>query len=119
MNQQEEIREGIARNLPQSKLCFRCGEVVCDTADGNDICKVQFRIADKILEDEHSQGVVIKVDRDLPGNYQEHIDCAPSSAKREMETPSDLFIFYKGAIEAQQVMLGSDYVAVEPLIKGD
>lgn len=65
MDKRENIREGIARNLPQSKICFRCEETICDGND-KDICKVQLAIADKIMKTEHFQGVAIKVEDWLP-----------------------------------------------------
>lgn len=71
-------------------------------------------IAKRILRELESLGYVQKAeDQSLPQDYQDHIDEAPDSAKRAMGTPSDLYIFYLGALEAQQDMLKASFVKVE------
>lgn len=57
MTKQEEIREGIITNITK----------VCPNMLNRDIVS----LADKILQGEYSQGVVIKVDRELPQHLME------------------------------------------------
>ena len=86
MTKQEEIREGLRAKL------FELG-----------VTNKGFVIR-QILEYLHSQGVVLKVDRELP---------FPMCTVR-MNDPR----YQDGAmIHAQKLMLEAGYVAVEPLIK--
>lgn len=80
-----DIREGIAILIPQSKLCFRCEETICDRPDSTDICKVQFSIADKIIHWVSSQGVVKKVAGGVLSNYASyHLDGGYKIAQQDM-----------------------------------
>jgi len=68
-------------------------------------------IVDGVFSRLHSQGVVIKVDRELPKTESEK--CLPPFS-----------VFYRGILleqekKAQQDMLKASYVAVEPLIEGE
>lgn len=61
MDKREEIREGVITNLVKA-----CPEMLCA-----DIVK----LAEKILKDEASQGVVIKKERKCPG-ISSAVECA-------------------------------------------
>jgi len=94
MTRQEELREGITK-------------LVADTALDNQwhlveqIKDYDYKRADQILSYLYSQGVVIKVDRELP-----EIPFLPRIRQLEF-----------GQI-IQQDMLKAVFVAVEPLIEG-
>lgn len=99
MTKQEEIREEIA-------------ERICDALEGDEwfsLAEGQKRFcrlyATNILSYLHSQGVVIKVERELP-------DLPISQDDYDI-------VFYPEKVyrEAQNIMLKADYAAVEPLIK--
>lgn len=107
MTKQEEIREGMAK-----KLCL------CDALDWEQLPESGYanskdrayyrRLAASILQDLHSQGCVLKVDRELPKN-----------PFHELELVDDVYIHRSRKIHraAQQYMLNAGYVAVEPLIE--
>ncbi len=57
MNKQEEIREGVARNIAGPLLDW----------------ELTLKIADQVLQYLHSQGVVIKVEREIYEGYQEAV----------------------------------------------
>lgn len=88
MTKREKIREGIARRLPTPAP--------------------DWVLADILIEYLHSQGVVIKVESELP---KQDIYVSPAfGATVEQESKMG------GYDEAQQNMLKAGYVAVEPLI---
>ena len=99
MTKQEEIREGVITNI--AKAC-------------PDMLNVDIvALTDKILKDEDSQGVVIKVDRELP--YSHYVDGIFNSKKKsEIKQNTGLNNIYE---KAQQDMLEAGYVAVEPLVE--
>ena len=104
MTKQEEIREGIARiglggiNPLKNALPNEYG----------------YKIADDILSYLHSQGVVIKVKRELPYT----IPVLPKFLKRGIITDDDL-LEYARVTEVLNRMeyIKAGYVAVEPLIE--
>lgn len=114
MNKQEEIREGIAETLYGFEY------------DGWDKLSAGNRVmwlarADAVMNKEHSQGVVIKVDRELPDDIVER-------ASNEARTVGEKFV--EGKISYNEYisrfneifditnndLLVAGYVAVEPLI---
>ena len=84
MTKQEEIREGIIVNIAMACLEMPNADIV--------------KLTDKILRDEHSQGVVIKAERELPGWLMEG---------QEAFGKEDIVDRFKKA----------GFVATEPLIK--
>lgn len=97
MTKQKEIREGmegvikewIISNYPIGRETF-------------------FDLVKRIQEFEDSQGVVVKVDRELPENKW---------PLGYYHTFAHLELAHDAVLEAQQDMLKAGYVAVEPLVK--
>ena len=105
MTKQEEIREGILKIIH----FYNRG-----TTDANDA-----QLRDKLISYLHSQGVVIKVDRELPENpiwatLEKTVISGAGIETREQIKLEGAGSTYK---IAQQEMLQAGYVAVEPLIK--
>lgn len=108
MNKQEEIREGIARRL----LMIGTGNP-------------DFKMAEIILEYLHSQGVVLKVERELPENparslenpYEPIFSSRDKNFGKAVEWESKHCSEGVGYKNAQEDMLKAGYVAVESLIK--
>lgn len=100
-SKQEEIKEGV-----KDIIIDNSGNISCLYTEPRNLhVELCLNIADKILSYLHSQGVVIKVDRELPKipikafeNYKEH----------ELGEKCRL---------TQRDMLKSGYVAVEALIR--
>ncbi len=72
MAKQEEIREGMAilsyvRDTQPDEVILSWEQVVKRYPD---IAKFHFNFADKVLKQEHSQGVVIKVRGELPSTSE-------------------------------------------------
>lgn len=88
MTKQQEIREGIARAI---------GGIIFDTGRVMDYCDCHL-YADMLLSYLHSQGVVLKVERELP-------------VMPTLPTFGDHLIR-----RTQLDMLKAGYVAVEPLV---
>jgi len=93
MTKQEEIREMVITNIAKA----------CPKLLGKDIVT----LADKIIRDEASQGVVIKVDKKLPElkDYSHHLFSDTNEA-----------VFF-GQYSMRADFVDAGYVAVEPLIK--
>ena len=100
MTKQEKIREEMANKVP--KDCQSC-ESECVPLDNTDHCSEQYHIADLILFYLHSQGLVLKVDRELP------------EIKRNLKglSPEEITTLIQIDMEV------AGYVAVEPLIGGN
>ena len=109
MTKQEKIREGVA-SLTRDRFKQPAENAGLDWDEN-----FNHYLASDILSYLHSQGVVIKVDRELPeigiisGQYVSEID------------KSDRYWFERPQLAAyrksQQDMLGAGYAAVEPLIE--
>ncbi len=101
MTKQEEIREGIAK-LTEDRFRFPAEEagLIWDK-------NFNYMLASNILSYLHSQGVVIKVDRELP-SLTDASRCSPGS-----------YTWNKHIAEFnyQQDMLRAGYGAFEPLIE--
>lgn len=93
----DKIREGIAKILLDSWEVDRM-----QIHDNYDLDEE--KAAKRIVEYLHSQGVVRKVDRELPDRCDDRL-----------QNNSD---FEEGYIISQKDMLKAGYVAVEPLIGG-
>jgi len=120
-SKQEEIREGIAKQLLQGTIDARYG---CPQKDLEGNPSVQtgwasepdkvrehyLQKADQILIYLHSQGVVIKVDRELPEHWGNKIDWRNKKLNEAGKAYSKVYYV------AQEDMLKAGYVAVEPLI---
>ena len=100
MTRQEKIREGIIKSLNEFRQELQKPSALINV---DTLVMLQGAFADKIMADESKQGVVKKVDRELP----EIPPCQAGHSRQEA---------YK---DAQQDMLDNGYVAVEPLIKED
>ena len=87
----KEIREGVREYIHQAQGFI---EGCCPVDD----------ITDKILSYLHSQGVVIKVDRELPQITPAEYPVVPEAIVAQ---------------RTQQDMLEAGYVAVEPIIEED
>ena len=90
MSKQEEIREWVAKWFQAHERPY-----TTDTIFKCTIWDSDYKLADQVLSYLHSQGVVIKVDRELPS----HLDTDP--------------MYKAGWVDA----IGNGYVAVEPIIK--
>jgi len=99
MNKQEEIREGIKANILVA-IKWAVSEGMTDPY-------LDLHV-DKVLKLLHSQGVVIKVDRELP-DYEDLHDCYDGKLTSPEQFKHDI----------QMDMLKAGYVAVEPLIGGE
>lgn len=98
MNKQEEIREGIAQNLED--VFSELDHWDCPAECGHKVCLTEWRdtLTDELLAYLHSQGGVIKVDKELPAIV------ARGYFGRAM------------ANLTQKDMLKAGFVAVEPLV---
>ncbi len=108
----EEIREGIRLILSD----YKPEESMPDYAalgDGHRIGQNRFRIVDAILRYLHSQGVVIKVERELP--Y--YCVCENEFEAVTMPEPSKNDFSHSNGCHLYNQGLKASYVAVEPLIK--
>lgn len=102
MPKQEEIREGIAHQQVTMPLNMPKQFVGTD-------------LADRIIEYLHSQGVVIKVERELPKSPD--TDYLISQYEGEEATAEDVTLMHLNGIEkGKSLMLRAGYVAVEPLM---
>ena len=99
MSKQEEIREGVAIKL--YGWLHSSGSPDRHSKKVPEVVRTGYRKrADELLEDLASEGVVLKVDRELPIN-----------------TCGDDYDCYESChLIAQEDMLKAGYVAVEPLI---
>ncbi len=70
MSKQEEIREGIKERIGNALIAIGCGEGSCPHAEMKAL-EVQERCLDEILDYLHSQGVVIKIESELPYKWDE------------------------------------------------
>ena len=99
MTKQEEVRDGVITNIAKA----------CPDMLNADIVK----LADKILKDEGSQGLVIKVERELPHSL--YVNLMFGAKKKSVICENmELNTIYE---EGQRDMLKAGYVAVEPLIE--
>ena len=92
MTKREEIREGVA-------------QLVVEVGKPN---RHSYAVADGMIRYLHSQGVVIKVERELP-------EYAPFPERNPK--PIEGAAFLLGMDIGREDMLGVGYVAIEPLIK--
>ena len=102
MTKQEEIREGIALKYLQWKENDTTLQL--HTA-GQFLRSECFDFANEVMEQEHSQGVVRKVERELPLLSFENSVTGVATFERELGIQRD--------------MLKAGYVVVEPLIEGE
>lgn len=93
MTKQEEIREGMEKLVSEAYWYEGKRNIVVD-------------IAKKMLLYLHSQGVVLKVDRELPETWRVTYSDPP--------TPNKAYEY--GQSDGKQDMLKAGYVAVESLI---
>ena len=104
MTKREEIREGIA-----IKLSIYALEAAWSLL-GSIRKQVYLDQALAIMEYEHSQGVVIKGDRELP------TDTNSTRTRHCFVSKEELHAFDTGYFSSQQDMIRDGYVAVESLI---
>lgn len=123
MTKQEEIRKGIAiifHNIERRRLKFTEPNSPFNIEWGqlSWAFKEKYKeMADEVRIFEDSQGVVIKVDRELPRNPYFDTHSHEYLMKLSDEDYSiELGKKYK-YLNAQRDMLKADYVAVEPLIE--
>ena len=110
MTKQEEIREGL-----DNSICDACEEDVDKDDCRKSICAYASKLRDAILKLEDSQGVVIKVDRELPESPD--ADYLISQYEGEEATAEDVALMHFNGIEkGKRLMLRAGYVAVESLI---
>ncbi len=122
MTKQEEIREGIWERIGDCLISIGCGEEGCIHAETKAL-EAQETCLESILSYLHSQGVVIKVERELPENP--HIITIEKVSKSYNITLSrnalEVIMLHslknEGFEEALETMLRAGYVAVEPLIR--
>jgi len=70
MNIQKKIRQGM-RVILATKSSQRCGTELCGQYDDCDLC-----LTDQLLNYQHSQGAVIKVEKELPLIERERAESA-------------------------------------------
>ena len=115
----EEIREGIAEWLWEN----RAGETtvqdcVYTWAELPGYRKDDFRAsADKLLTYEHSQGVVIKVDRELPENPNRARNISIDEHPEKTWDVAHSVGWRDGWESGRDDTIDAGYVAVEPLIE--
>ena len=98
MTKQEEIRLGLHRIIEQELLG-----------------SVPDRLVKRAIEYLHSQGVVIKVDRELPESPD--TDYVIARYDGEIATAEDVALMHLNGIEkGKGLLVKAGYVAVEPLI---
>ena len=97
MPSREEIREGTREWLIEMDTCHNedCGDAKCDSS-----CPYLNKIVDKFLVYLHSQGVVIKIDRELP-------DLVIDPQTNRLRVPVDVM----------NEMLKAGYTAWKPLVE--
>ena len=100
MTEQEGIREGILKRLNEFRWELQKPNALINL---DTLTALQGAFADQILKDEDSQGVVIKVDRELP-QVEGNIGCP-------WLTPE----LAQGCCP----LIKAGYVAVEPLVKDE
>ncbi len=114
LTKQGEIQEGIAR-----RLCLTDAldwESLPESGYLNSKDREHYlRVALSLMEFEHSQGVAIKVEKELP----DEIPVLPKFYKQGIITEQDLLDYARlTELENRMVYIKAGYVAVEPLIKG-
>ena len=108
MTKQEEVREGIIKNLNEFRWELQKPNVLINT---DTLVMLQGAFADKILKDESSQGVVLKVERELPKNPYPELEKGMGRNRHYAR------VRHHSYTEGQKGMLKAGFVAVEPLIK--
>lgn len=111
MTKQEEIREGIDRDIEFVLMAaYHAGKTGESISEAIDKCKSHLK---KAL---HSQGVVIKVERELPENNYINWSLAPDELKPRT-TRQVLHLRYWAYDMAQKDMLRDGYEVTIPLIE--
>jgi len=112
MSKQEEIREGIAK-----RHCEGClPEEQCSEKRVGKKCPEYYETADEELGWLHSQGVVIKVERELPLN--------PFANQLINKDEQTAYYYWNQSLsasylEGQEDMLKTGYVATKSLLGGE
>lgn len=84
MTKQEEIREGIAYDVSCIVDCKLCQSECLDNQKL--YCPEAYRVAGEIMQRLHSQGAVIKGDRELPEKLANNIGCMSKSEIEDFAT---------------------------------
>ena len=109
---QEEIREGIAEKIYKEAPGWRGGYEYVSFKFAPEVVREQYlRKADEWIVWFDSQGVVIKVERELPAIRFSRAAVKVYDRNNKPISHAD------AAIYTQQDMIGAGYVATEPLIK--
>lgn len=111
MTKREEIREGMAYIVTTTLDCKLCQTECIDNQKLP--CPEAYRIADEIMKKQDSQGLVIKVDRELPKILAECI-CETHPELAELGEVGDGQ--YHAVEDYQERLIEAGYVATEPLI---
>lgn len=107
MTKQQKIREGMAKYLREHDGIICCSEIECGETD---CCECQ---SEGLLTYLHSQGVVIKVERELPPLSKKVLDILDVRGL----TPLVASAIPKALFVHAQDLQDAGFTAVEPLIK--
>ncbi len=112
MTKQEKIWDGIKTYVGECLSVSGCLESGCMKAEREAI-ELQEGITDSIINYLHSQGVVIRVDRELPLITPQEVE------EHDTKWSSSNFVdsLQEFGKKKQRDMLNDGYVAIEPLIK--